>query len=130
MDFPTPFDNGLRLKDLLQPVNEIEEKYYINTERAKNLIEQLVEKGQLSEDRMLKEAQNLKLKKVYNGEDKIVHDEEVFLPDEVVKNEKLKVVSVSKKNDYLPNEAYDEFYNIIGVKKDGKSGQKSSRRSL
>ena len=51
MDFPTPFDNGLRLKDLLQPVNEIEEKYYINTERAKNLIEQLVEKGQLSGNR-------------------------------------------------------------------------------
>ena len=80
--------------------------------------------SQQSEDRMLKEAQNLKLKKVYNGEDKIVHDEEVFLPDEVVKNEKLKVVSVSKKNDYLPNEAYDEFYNIIGVKKDGKSGER------
>lgn len=51
MDFPTPFDNGLRLKDLLQPVNEIEEKYYINTERAKKLIEQLVEKGQLSGNR-------------------------------------------------------------------------------
>ena len=53
--------------------------------------------SQQSEDRMLKEAQNLKLKKVYNGEDKIVHDEEVFLPDEVVKNEKLKVVIFPKK---------------------------------
>lgn len=47
MDFPIPFDNRLRLKDLLQPANEIDEKYYINTDRARNLIEQLVEKGQL-----------------------------------------------------------------------------------
>lgn len=48
MDFPIPFDNGLRLKDILQPIEEIEERYFINTDRARNLIEQLVEKGQLN----------------------------------------------------------------------------------
>ena len=51
MDFPIPFDNGLRLKDILQPINEIEEKYFINTDRARNLIEQLAAKGQLHGDR-------------------------------------------------------------------------------
>ena len=47
--FPQPFDNGLRLKDILE--KEVDEKYYINTERAANLIEQLVEKGQLKGQR-------------------------------------------------------------------------------
>ena len=48
--FPQPFDNGLRLKDILE--KDVEEKYYINTERAANLIEQLVEKGQLKGQRV------------------------------------------------------------------------------
>lgn len=43
--FPTPFDNGIRLKDILE--KNVDEKYYINTERASNLIKQLAEKGQL-----------------------------------------------------------------------------------
>lgn len=43
--FPVPFDNGFRLKDILE--KNVEEKYYINTERASNLIQQLVDKGQL-----------------------------------------------------------------------------------
>lgn len=51
MDFPIPFDNGLRLKHILQPIDEIEEKYFINTDRARNLVEQLAAKGQLSGDR-------------------------------------------------------------------------------
>ena len=43
--FPLPFDTGIRLKDILE--KNVEEKYYINTERASNLIHQLVDKGQL-----------------------------------------------------------------------------------
>lgn len=43
--FPLPFDTGIRLKDILE--KNVEEKYYINTERASNLIQQLVDKGQL-----------------------------------------------------------------------------------
>lgn len=47
--FPLPFDNGLRLKDILE--KNVDEKYYINTERASNLIQQLVDKGQLKGQR-------------------------------------------------------------------------------
>ena len=36
--FPEPFDNGLRLKDMLE--DEVDEKLYINTEKADKLIEQ------------------------------------------------------------------------------------------
>ena len=36
--FPEPFDNGIRLKDLLE--KEVDEKYYINTEKANKLIEE------------------------------------------------------------------------------------------
>lgn len=43
--FPAPFDNGIRLKDVLE--KNVDEKYYINTERAANLIQQLKDKGQL-----------------------------------------------------------------------------------
>ena len=43
--FPIPFDTGLRLKDILE--KNVDERYYINTERAANLIKQLIEKGQL-----------------------------------------------------------------------------------
>lgn len=43
--FPLPFDTGIRLKDILE--KNVDEKYYINTERASNLIQQLVDKGQL-----------------------------------------------------------------------------------
>ena len=36
--FPEPFDNGIRLKDLLE--KEVDEKYYINTEKAEKLIQE------------------------------------------------------------------------------------------
>ena len=48
-EFPIPFDNGLRLKDILE--SDVDEKYYINTERAENLIQQLIDKGALSGER-------------------------------------------------------------------------------
>lgn len=47
--FPIPFDTGVRLKDVLE--KNVDEKYYINTERASNLIQQLVDKGQLKGQR-------------------------------------------------------------------------------
>ena len=47
--FPIPFDTGIRLKDILE--KNVDEKYYINTDRASNLIQQLVDKGQLKGQR-------------------------------------------------------------------------------
>jgi len=47
--FPIPFDTGIRLKDILE--KNVDEKYYINTERASSLIQQLVDKGQLKGQR-------------------------------------------------------------------------------
>lgn len=47
--FPLPFDTGIRLKDILE--KNVEEKYYINTDRASSLIQQLVDKGQLKGQR-------------------------------------------------------------------------------
>jgi len=47
--FPKPFDTGVRLKHILE--KNVDEKYYINTERASNLIQQLAEKGQLNGQR-------------------------------------------------------------------------------
>lgn len=35
-NFPVGFDNGIRLKDILE--DEVEEKYYVNTEKAQQLI--------------------------------------------------------------------------------------------
>lgn len=40
--FPLPFDNGLRLKDLLE--DEVDEKYYISQEKTEKLLESLKEK--------------------------------------------------------------------------------------
>lgn len=45
--FPDGFDNGKRLKDMLEP--EVEDKYYINTPKAKELIENLIKEGKLPE---------------------------------------------------------------------------------
>lgn len=43
-EFPKGFDNGIRLKDVLE--DEVDEKYYINTEKAKKLISEY--KGNLA----------------------------------------------------------------------------------
>lgn len=42
-DFPIGFDNGLRLKDLLE--DEVDEKYYIAKEKCEKLIQQFKETG-------------------------------------------------------------------------------------
>lgn len=44
-EFPVPFDNGLRLKDIL--LKNVPEKYYITNDRAKKLIEDLVMNGKI-----------------------------------------------------------------------------------
>ena len=45
--FPIPFDNGLRLKDVLE--DEVDEKYYINTQKAQDLIQRLIDDGTLED---------------------------------------------------------------------------------
>lgn len=45
MTFPKPFDNGLRLKDVLD--DKVDEKYYIVNEKADKLIDELIENGTL-----------------------------------------------------------------------------------
>lgn len=46
--FPQGFDNGVRLKDMLE--DEVDEKYYINTPKAKELIDDLIDSGKLKKD--------------------------------------------------------------------------------
>ena len=43
--FPKPFDNGMRLKDVLE--DGVDEKYYINTPKAQDLINKLESEGKL-----------------------------------------------------------------------------------
>lgn len=43
--FPEGFDNGKRLKDVLE--DKVDEKFYINTPKAKDLIDELVANGKL-----------------------------------------------------------------------------------
>lgn len=47
-EFPEEFDNGIRLKDLLQ--QNVEEKYYISQEKTEKLISQLKDKNSLKLD--------------------------------------------------------------------------------
>lgn len=44
-EWPKPFDNGLRLKDMLD--DDVDESYYVNTERAKQLVDELISSGKL-----------------------------------------------------------------------------------
>lgn len=44
--WPQPFDAGIRLKDILQ--DNVDEKYYINNEKAQKLIDELVLNGTLT----------------------------------------------------------------------------------
>lgn len=47
-EFPLGFDNGVRLKDLLE--DNVDEKYYVNTPKAKELIKDLIDSGKLDKD--------------------------------------------------------------------------------
>ena len=46
--FPEPFDNGLRLRDMLE--DEVDEKFYVNTDKAKQLIQDLIDSGKLDKE--------------------------------------------------------------------------------
>ena len=46
-EFPEPFDNGIRLKDMLE--DEVDEKYYVTSDKATALISQLVYEGKIPE---------------------------------------------------------------------------------
>lgn len=43
LEWPIPFDNGLRLKDVLD--DNVDENYYINTQKAQELIQKLIDDG-------------------------------------------------------------------------------------
>lgn len=47
-EFPLPFDNGIRLKDILD--SKVDEKYYINTVKSQQLIDDLILNGKLTDD--------------------------------------------------------------------------------
>lgn len=47
--FPTGFDNGIRFKDILE--DKVDEKFYINTDKAKKLIDILVGENIIVTDR-------------------------------------------------------------------------------
>lgn len=46
--FPKGFDNGLRLKDFLE--NKVDEKYYVKSPQAKELIQRLIDNGTLEKE--------------------------------------------------------------------------------
>ena len=45
--FPKPFPLTRRLKDVLEDESEVDERYYVRTEKAQELIQQLIASGQL-----------------------------------------------------------------------------------
>lgn len=47
--FPTPRPLDKRLKDVLEPYEEVDNKYYIKSEKAQKLIQQLIDRGDLSD---------------------------------------------------------------------------------
>ncbi len=48
LTWPIPFDNGLRLKDILD--DEVDESYYINTQKANDLIQKLLDEGVIGDE--------------------------------------------------------------------------------
>lgn len=46
--FPKPFDNGLRLKDVLE--DTVDEKYYIENDSSKKLIQELLDNGTIGDN--------------------------------------------------------------------------------
>ena len=46
--FPEPFDNGIRLKDMLD--DEVDESYYLNNDRADNCIKDIIASGKLDKE--------------------------------------------------------------------------------
>lgn len=59
--FPKPFDNGLRLKDVLE--DEVDEKYYIDTPKARQLIQDLLDRGVIGNNKSSVEGIDLSISK-------------------------------------------------------------------
>ncbi|MGB4387231.1 MAG: DNA (cytosine-5-)-methyltransferase, partial [Caldicoprobacterales bacterium] len=59
-EFPKPVELKLRLKDVLE--DEVDERFYINNEKAAKLIEQLIEGGKLESNRSTFIAKNMSSK--------------------------------------------------------------------
>ena len=59
LTWPSPFDNGLRLKDVLD--DDVDESYYINTQKAQDLIQKLIDEGTIGEDNIDKETVDLSI---------------------------------------------------------------------
>lgn len=59
--FPKPFDNCLRLKDILE--DEVDEKYYIENDKSQKLINELIENGSIERERESKQPVDLTLNK-------------------------------------------------------------------
>ena len=60
LTFPKPFDNGLRLKDILE--DEVDEKYYINTDKANALIQKLLDDGVIGQQESQQTGVDLSIK--------------------------------------------------------------------
>ena len=58
--FPKPFDNGLRLKDVLE--EHVDEKYYINTPKSQQLIQRLINDGIIPDEESENKAIDLSVK--------------------------------------------------------------------
>lgn len=46
--FPIPFDNGIRLKDVL--LDDVDKKYFLNSTRSRELINQLIIDGKIEKE--------------------------------------------------------------------------------
>lgn len=85
-EFPKGFDNGIRLKDILE--NEVDEKYYINTEKAKELIEKFIATGK----------KHLNINPSGKGMNGIVRNDEIAGTITTNKGEGQKILTIGKIN--------------------------------
>ena len=71
--------------------------------------------SQTNEQRMLKEAENLKIKKQKNKE--IPQDEALLLDKRIIELEKKEYFISEKYNEYIPSKEYNEFYDLLSKDK-------------
>ena len=56
-EFPLPFDNGIRLKDVLE--DDVDESYYVQTEKSEQLIAGLIDEGRLDLEKYITEMERI-----------------------------------------------------------------------
>ena len=71
--------------------------------------------SQTNEQRMLKEAENLKIKKQKNKE--VPQDEALLLDKRIIELEKKEYFISEKYNEYIPSKEYNEFYDLLSKDK-------------